>query len=185
MLVLVAFALGVALFFLLILKPSKPEFNLQSANILDFHVDRQQGALNFAVYLSLNITLIFSAINPNKAGIEYSATDLQCFYKKTLLGVAKVPRFYQPAHSHTTLKALVVVDRLNILQAASADLLKDVSVNDKVPLTINGPVYARVRLLGINSPRVEVFVNCQIIVRPQERAVDGKQCNLGQVTLSD
>lgn len=185
-LVLLLLALGVALFFILVMKPTRPEFDLQSATIENFQVDSQiVGASNVAVYLSMNIVLIFSASNPNKVGIEYEATQFNCLYKTTLLGVANVPPFTQPAHSHITLRAVVVVDRLNVLQAASADLLRDATLNDKVVLTINGPIDARVRVLGIKSPKVQVYVNCQIAVRPQERQVESKVCNVGQVSLSN
>ncbi|KAI5079391.1 hypothetical protein GOP47_0004870 [Adiantum capillus-veneris] len=186
LLFLLLIAIGIALFFILVLKPTKPEFVLESASIQDFKVDREvQGLTNFAIYLSMNIALVFSASNPNKVAINYSPTEFNCVYKDAILGVAKVPSFHQAAHSHSALTAVLVVDHVNILQASSVDLLNDATVNDRVALTINGPVKARIKVLGINSPKVEVNVNCRLVIHPQEREIASRDCNLGQVTLSD
>lgn len=186
LLLLLLVAIGIALFFILVLKPTKPEFVLQSVSVQNFKVERElQGFTNFAVYLSMNIALIFSASNPNKVSINYSPTDFNCVYKDAVLGVAKVPSFHQAAHSHSTLTAVLVVDHVNVLQSSSLDLLNDATLNDRVAVTINGPVRARVKVLGINSPKVEVNVNCRLVIRPQERQIASRECNVGQVTLSD
>lgn len=186
LLLLLLVAIGIALFFILVLKPTKPEFVLQSVSVQNFKVERElQGFTNFAVYLSMNIALIFSASNPNKVAINYSPTEFNCVYKDAVLGAAKVPSFHQAAHSHSTLTAVLVVDNVNVLQSSSVDLLNDATLNDKVAVTVNGPVRARVKVLGINSPKVEVNVNCRLVIRPQERQIASRECNVGQVTLSD
>lgn len=178
--------IGIAIFFILVLKPARPEFNLQSASIQNFKVEKEvQGVTNFAVYVSVNIALVFSASNPNKVAIYYSPTQFNCVYKNVFLGVAKVPSFSQAAHSHSKLAASVAVDHVNVLQASSVDLLNDATVNDKVMLTISGPVEARIKVLGINSPKVEVSVNCHLVIRPKEREIASRDCNVSQITLSD
>ena len=48
-----------------------------------------------AAYLSLNITLLFTAVNPNKVGIRYGATAFDVKYHGVPLGVA-APGFEQP-----------------------------------------------------------------------------------------
>lgn len=186
LLLVVLIAIGIALFFILVLKPAKPEFNLESASVQNFKVVKEfEEFSNFAIYLSMNIELVFSATNPNKVAINYSPTQFNCVYRDVVLGVAKVPSFHQAAHSHSALTAVLVVNHIDILQSSSLDLFNDVTVNDRVTLTINGPVEARVKVLGINSPKVEVSVHCRLVIRPQETELESRNCNVGQVTLSD
>lgn len=104
------------------------------------------------VLLMLNIGMTFDAMNPNKVGIKYSGSEFYVMYKEMPLGVAMVPPFYQPSHSNTTVQTQLVVTRVNILQAAALDLIRDATVNDRVPLRITGDVGARIRVLQINSP---------------------------------
>jgi hypothetical protein len=109
-----------------------------------------------AAYLSLNITLLFTAANPNKVGIRYGATALDVMYHGVPLGVAAVPGFEQPAHSTRLLQTRVVVDRFNVLQSDAQDLIRDASLNDRVELRITGDVAAKILLLGFSSPKVQV-----------------------------
>eukprot|EP00250_Pteridium_aquilinum_P000730 c10886_g1_i1 orf=780-1433(+) len=186
LLLLVLIAIGIALFFILVLKPAKPEFNLQSASIETFKVEKELlYSSGPAIFLSMNIAVVFSASNPNKVAISYSPTRFTCVYKDVVLGVAKVPPFHQAAHSHNTLTAVIVVDHMNLFQSSSIDLLNDATVNDRVVVVVNGPVEARIKVLGINSPKVEVSVHCPLVIHPQERKVANSNCNVGQVTLSD
>lgn len=50
----------------------------------------------------------------------------------------------------------MAVDRFNLMQADAADLIRDASMNDRVELRVLGDIGARIRIMGINSPRVQV-----------------------------
>uniref|UniRef100_J3LM86 Late embryogenesis abundant protein LEA-2 subgroup domain-containing protein n=1 Tax=Oryza brachyantha TaxID=4533 RepID=J3LM86_ORYBR len=110
-----------------------------------------------AAYLSLNITLLFTAVNPNKVGIRYGATAFDVMYHGVPLGVAAVPGFEQPAHSTRLLTTRVIVDRFNVLQADAQDLVRDAAINDRVDLRITGDVAAKILVLGFSSPKVQVL----------------------------
>lgn len=144
---------AVALFVFFALKPKKPQFELQQVSV-HYLIFTTSSA---ATYLSLNISLLFTASNPNKVGIKYSPADLYVMYKGVPLGVARVPAFFQPAHSLSSFSAGVAVDRLDVSMVNAADLVRDAAVNDRVDLNVVGDVAARIRVLGINSPKVKVL----------------------------
>ncbi|KAG6468923.1 hypothetical protein ZIOFF_073618 [Zingiber officinale] len=108
-----------------------------------------------AAYLSLNISLLFIADNPNKVGIRYEAAALDVMYRGVPLGVATVPGFEQPAHSSRLVQTRVAVDRFNVLQADALNLVRDAAINDRVDLRLTGDVAAKILLLGISTPRVQ------------------------------
>ena len=54
------------------------------------------------------------------------------------------------------METTVIVNRANLLQADVADLIKDVSLNDRVELKILGEVGAKIRVLDFTSPEVQV-----------------------------
>ncbi|KAL8537953.1 hypothetical protein ACS0TY_000046 [Phlomoides rotata] len=51
--------------------------------------------------------------------------------------------------------AVIVVDRVSLLQVDAADLVRDASLNDRVELRIVGDVGAKIRILGLTSPGVQ------------------------------
>lgn len=77
-------------------------------------------------------------------------------YRGIPLGRAIVPGFYQEAHSEREVEATIAVDRVNLLQADAADLIRDASLNDRVELRVLGEVGAKIRVLEIDSPGVQV-----------------------------
>lgn len=56
----------------------------------------------------------------------------------------------------THVVAAVTVDRVNLLQADAADLVRDAAVNDRVELRVLGDLAARIRILNLDSPPVQV-----------------------------
>jgi hypothetical protein len=95
-------------------------------------------------------------VNPNKVGIRYGATAFDVMYHGVPLGVAAVPGFEQPAHSTRMLQTRVIVDRFNVLQADAQDLVRDAMIYDRVDLRITGDIGAKILVLGISSPKVQV-----------------------------
>lgn len=85
-------------------------------------------------------------------------------YRGVPLGRGIVPGFYQAAHSKKNVQTTVSVDRVNVLQADATDLVKDITVNDRVELRIMGDVNAKIRIIGITSPGVQVISICQFFL---------------------
>lgn len=163
-------ALAVALVVVLVVKPRKPQFDLNQVSVQYLLVAPPTSpasatpagvppATPGAAYLSLNITLLFTAVNPNKVGIRYGATALDVMYHGVPLGVAAVPGFEQPAHSTRLLQTRVIVDRFNVLQADAQDLVRDAAIRDSVELRIIGDVGAKILVLGFSSPKVQVGID--------------------------
>jgi len=111
--------------------------------------------------LSLTIRLLFTAVNPNKVGIKYGESRFTVMYRGIPLGKASVPGFYQDAHSVRNVVATIDVEKVNLLQADAADLIRDASLNDRVDLRVLGDVGAKIRVMNFDSPNVEViFIFC-------------------------
>ncbi|KAJ7521686.1 hypothetical protein O6H91_19G063800 [Diphasiastrum complanatum] len=153
--VLVAVAVLLLLIFL-VFKPQQPSFDLRDVTVSSFEVDQPlTGSSSYTVLLSMDCTLVLAASNPNKVSIKYSPVHLNVLYHGHQIGIASAPAFEQPAHSNTAVQASLTVQKLSILQGDAMELLKDV-VNDNVPLIITGTVRARISVLGVDSPRVQV-----------------------------
>ncbi|EHA8592127.1 NDR1/HIN1-like protein 2 [Cocos nucifera] len=175
-------AVAVVLVIVLVVKPKKPQFDLQQVGVQYLLVAPSVAtgttASTPAAYLSLNITLLFTAENPNKVGIRYGETQFVVMYRGVPLGLATVPGFEQPAHSTRLVRTRVSVSRFNVLQADALDLIRDAVVNDRVELRITGDVGAKIRFLGFTSPRVQVSVDCVIVISPRKQSLTYKQCGV-------
>ncbi|KQK22465.1 uncharacterized protein LOC100824837 [Brachypodium distachyon] len=182
-------ALAVALVVVLAVKPRKPQFDLNQVSVQYLLVAppsptaSPSTAVPAAAYLSLNITLLFTAVNPNKVGIRYGATAFDVMYHGVPLGVAAVPGFEQPAHSTRLLQTRVIVDRFNVLQSDAQDLVRDAAMRDRVDLRITGDVAAKILVLGFSSPKVQVSVDCAIAISPMKQSVTYKQCGVDGLSV--
>ncbi|EEC74906.1 hypothetical protein OsI_10841 [Oryza sativa Indica Group] len=187
-------ALAVALVVVLVVKPRKPQFDLNQVSVQYLLVTPPSSAASAvggtvaaavpaAAYLSLNITLLFTAVNPNKVGIRYGATAFDVMYHGVPLGVAAVPWFEQPAHSTRLLQTRVIVDRFNVLQADAQDLVRDAAISDRVDLRITGDVGAKILVLGFSSPKVQVSVDCAIAISPRRQSLTYKQCGVDGLSV--
>ncbi|CAL9075577.1 unnamed protein product [Musa textilis] len=180
-------AVAVALVVVLVLKPKKPQFDLQQVAVQYLLIDPTTAAVGGAqppaAYLSLNITLLFIADNPNRVGIRYEAAALAVMYRGVPLGVATVLGFEQPAESRRLVQTRVVVDRFNVLQADALDLVRDATLNDRVDLRLTGDVAAKILVLGLSSPRVQVSVDCAIVISPRKQSLIYQQCGVDGVNL--
>uniref|UniRef100_A0A0A9DJJ7 Late embryogenesis abundant protein LEA-2 subgroup domain-containing protein n=1 Tax=Arundo donax TaxID=35708 RepID=A0A0A9DJJ7_ARUDO len=184
-------ALAVALVVVLVVKPRKPQFDLNQVSVQYLLVATPSSpaaspstpAAPGAAYLSLNITLLFTAVNPNKVGIRYGATAFDVMYHGVPLGVAAVPGFEQPAHSTRLLQTRVIVDRFNVLQADAQDLVRDAAIYDRVDLRITGDVGAKILVLGFSSPKVQVSVDCAIAISPRSQSLKYKQCGVDGLSV--
>ncbi|KAI5661484.1 hypothetical protein M9H77_20807 [Catharanthus roseus] len=155
---LLLLAVAVVLVVVLAVKPKKPQFELQSVRIQYLGINPTPTTPTIGTTtasVSFTILMLFSAVNDNKVGIKYGDSKFTVMYRGIPLGRGIVPGFYQPAHSVRRVETTIAVDRVNLLQADAADLLRDATVNDRVELRVAGDVGAKIRILGITSPGVE------------------------------
>ncbi|KAJ1419937.1 Late embryogenesis abundant protein [Sesbania bispinosa] len=149
--------LAVVLVIILAVKPKKPQFDLQQVGVQYMGITPNDPTGPTAgASLSLTIRLLFTAVNPNKVGIKYGESRFTVMYRGIPLGKASVPGFYQEAHSVRQVVATISVDRVNLLQADAADLIRDASLNDRVDLRVLGDVGAKIRVMNFDSPGVQV-----------------------------
>ncbi|KAH7679469.1 LEA14-like protein [Dioscorea alata] len=179
-------AVAATLIIVLAIKPKKPQFDLNQVSVQYLLVAPSQSPQSpspSSAFLSLNITLLFTAQNPNKVGIRYDPTSFDLMYHGVPLGVATVPGFEQPAHSARLVLSRVVVSRVDVLQSDALELIRDAAVNDRVDLRVSGDVGAKIRFIGLTSPRVQVSVDCAIVISPRRQAVTYKQCGVEGVNV--
>ncbi|KAI3810340.1 hypothetical protein L1987_19952 [Smallanthus sonchifolius] len=138
--------LTVVLIIILAVKPKKPQFDLQQVAIQYINL---AAPLPTTASLSLAVRMLFTATNDNKVGIKYGVSTFNIMYRGIPLGRGTVPGFF---HSVRQVQTTVIVDRVNLMQADAADLVRDATVNDRVELRIMGDVNAKIRILGLTSP---------------------------------
>lgn len=184
--------LAVVLVIILAVKPKKPSFDLQQVGVqyMGITPNPSSPATNpgtttptSSASLSLNIRMLFTAVNPNRVGIKYGESRFTVMYRGIPLGKASVPGFYQEAHSVRQVEATIAVDRVNLLQADAADLIKDASLNDRVELRVLGDVAAKIRVLNFDSPGVQVSVDCAIVISPRKQSLTYKQCGFDGLSV--
>ncbi|KAK9287490.1 hypothetical protein L1049_015911 [Liquidambar formosana] len=178
--------LAVVLVIVLAVKPKKPQFDLQQVGVQYVGITANPSSTSTTpttASLSLNIRMMFTAANPNKVGIKYGESKFTVMYRGIPLGRASVPGFYQPAHSVRQVETTVAVDRVNLLQADAADLIKDASLNDRVELRVLGEVGAKIRVLDFTSPGVQVSVDCAVVISPRKQSLSYKQCGFDGLSV--
>ncbi|XP_076887668.1 NDR1/HIN1-like protein 13 [Bidens hawaiensis] len=175
--------IAIVLVILFAVKPKKPDFNLQQVSVQYINLDSNNPPSPSAASLSLAIRMLFTAKNDNKVGIKYEASTFNIMYRGIPLGRGTVPGFYQPAHSVRQVQTTVTVDRVNLMQADAADLIKDVLLYDRVELRIMGDVRAKIRIGGLTSPAVQVSIDCTITISPRKQSLSYKQCGFDGLQL--
>lgn len=178
--------LAIVLIILLAVKPKKPQFDLQQVGVQYMGITPTPNiptGTTAGASLSLTIRLLFQAANPNKVGIKYGESRFTVMYRGIPLGKASVPGFYQDAHSVRNVVATIVVEKVNLLQADAADLIRDASLNDRVDLRVLGDVGAKIRVMNFDSPNVEVSVDCAIVISPRKQSLTYKQCGFDGLSV--
>ncbi|PKA53502.1 hypothetical protein AXF42_Ash008998 [Apostasia shenzhenica] len=178
------FAVAAALVIVLAVRPKKPDFDLQRAEVNYLLISPAETAATSpaaasAAYLSLNVTLLFTAANPNKVAIKYTAAAIYALYRGLPIAIAAVPEFEQPARRTRLVKTTVSVSRFNVVQADAGELVREASVSDRVEIRVAGDVGARIRFIGLTSPRVQVAVDCVIVMSPRRQLQTYQQCGIG------
>ncbi|KAJ0800794.1 putative Late embryogenesis abundant protein [Helianthus annuus] len=168
---LLLLSLAIILILVLAVKPKTPQFTLQQVTI---------NYINFTATDSATVTLVFrmlfTARNNNIAGIKYRDSTFTIMYRGVPVGRGVVRGFYQAAHSARNVETTVSVDQTNLMQADAAALVRDVTVYDRVELRVMGDVSAKIRIIGITSPSVQVSLDCAIVISPSKQSLVSKQC---------
>ncbi|GMH30224.1 hypothetical protein Nepgr_032067 [Nepenthes gracilis] len=179
--------LAIVLVIVLAVKPKKPQFDLQQVGVqyvgITANSAEAAAASSETASLSLNIRLLFTAENPNKVGIKYGESKFTVMYRGIPLGEGTVAGFYQAAHSVREVETVVAVDRVNLQQADASDLVKDVSLNDRVELRVLGDVGAKIRIVSFDTPAVQVAIDCAIVISPMKQSLTYKQCGFNGVNV--
>ncbi|GMP39177.1 hypothetical protein CsSME_00010120 [Camellia sinensis var. sinensis] len=157
--------LAVVLVIVLAVKPKKPQFDLQQVGVQYVGISPNPPSTTAtepsSASVSLNIRLLFTAANDNKVGIKYGESRFTVMYRGIPLGRGVVPGFYQ----------------------AAAELVRDATLNDRVELRVLGDVGAKIRILGITSPGVQVSIDCAIVISPKKQALTYKQCGFDGLSV--
>ncbi|KAF5936870.1 hypothetical protein HYC85_024376 [Camellia sinensis] len=167
--------LALFLVFFLALKPKKPQFDLQQVGVQYLGISPITPT---SASVSLTIRLLFTAVNDNKVGIKYSESRFTVMYRGIPLGRGVVPGFYQAAHSVREVETTVAVDRVSLLQADAAELVRDAELNDRVELRVLGDVGAKIRILGFTSPAVQGGATLPTAAKPPLPVVSNVRANL-------
>ncbi len=111
--------------------------------------------------LSMNSTLMFSAVNTNRFRVTYSAMVVNATYQDVVVGHTLVPAFGQEAHSNVSVPTLLIMDKVNLVRPTGADLLED-ATNDQFPLYLTGRMDTCVHTFGFKSPGIHVCCVCTL-----------------------
>ncbi|KAJ8621270.1 hypothetical protein MRB53_029799 [Persea americana] len=149
-----------ALIIVFVLRPRKPTFALQALRLDSLRLNTTNGS---SIYASSVFSLLFNAQNPNKVGIRYSPSQLCVLYRGIPVGVAKLPEFYQPAHSkNVSVQTQVMFDRVNVSQIIHGDPSKGYTGKSLVTIRVTGDIKALVRVLHVTLPKIKVALDCMI-----------------------
>ncbi|KAK7363222.1 hypothetical protein VNO77_05355 [Canavalia gladiata] len=175
--------LAALLLIVLVVKPRNPHLDLSQVGF-QYMAIRPNPNDPATASLYLIIRLVLSVVNPNRVRIRYGESRLSLVFRGVTLGRASVPAFFQRAHSVTEVVATVAVDGVNLSEADAADFTRDALLNDRVELRVLGHVAAKIRLFNLDSPPLQVSVNCVIVISPRKQSLTYKQCGLEGLNLS-
>ncbi|GJZ21583.1 hypothetical protein Tco_0558622 [Tanacetum coccineum] len=78
----------------------------------------------------------------------------EAFLRKVITSIYKI--IDQLEHSVRCVESRVNVERVSLLHTYAANLLRDVTVSDRVELRIMGDVSAKIKILGLTSPSIQI-----------------------------
>lgn len=132
-----------------VLKPQSPIFSLRTVSLDSYILDVYT---NSTLSVSSVVSLSLNAQNPNKIGIKYSRSRMHIFSEDTIIGLIRVPEFYQPAHStNVSVPTRVLFHCVNMSR-----VLSGVSSHTIAKIRIIGDIKARIQVFHITLPKVKV-----------------------------
>ncbi|VFQ88852.1 unnamed protein product [Cuscuta campestris] len=176
----VAFVLLVVLF----VKPKKPQIDLDQVKVQIVAPTTTAAASSdvaaAAASEGIAITMSFNVTNDNKVGITFAGSRFVVLYKEIPLGQGFVREFSMPAHTVSRVYTAVFVSPAILQQTDVQSLLQD-ATKDRVVLKVLGDPGAKLVILGLSSPKVQVAVDCSIEISPTKLAVISHQCSFDGV----
>ncbi|VFQ89679.1 unnamed protein product [Cuscuta campestris] len=175
----VAFVLLVVLF----VKPKKPQIDLDQVKVQIVAPTTAAVSSDVAAAAAsegIAITMSFNVTNDNKVGITFAGSRFVVLYKEIPLGQGFVREFSMPAHTVSRVYTAVFVSPAILQQTDVQSLLQD-ATKDRVELKVLGDPGAKLVILGLSSPKVQVAVDCSIEISPTKLAVISHQCSFDGV----
>ncbi|KAK3013028.1 hypothetical protein RJ639_008229 [Escallonia herrerae] len=125
--------------------------------------DQEVGQRDSTLFISSVISLTLDAVNPNKVGIRYSRSRLHVFNQGLVIGMIRVPSFYQPAHSkNVSVQTRVLFQCVNASQILSRVPQQHDSIGTFAKTRILGDIRARVQVLQTTLPKFKVALDCEV-----------------------
>ncbi|KAG0578410.1 hypothetical protein M758_4G018500 [Ceratodon purpureus] len=162
MLITAAIGLGIAaLIIWLVLRPiHMPTYDVRDVRITKF--DYTASKLNAAA------TYTVVAYNGNgKIGIKYDNINIDTSYQGQVFDHTVINAFYHGHRENKTLPMSFTTPATGFaLDATKGTLLQADIVAQRVPLLMRVDVPARLKIGAITTPRFNVHVNCDVVIKP-------------------
>ncbi|PWA41199.1 Late embryogenesis abundant protein, LEA-14 [Artemisia annua] len=141
------------------LPPRRPIFSFQTLNITSYKFDVTESS---ALFVSAVASMTLVAQNPNRVGIRYDFSRLKILDDGLVVGMIRIPGFYQPARSHNvSVEIDIFFECLDI-----TPIMSGVKTNN-FTVKVVGDIGVHLRLLQIKLPKIKVGLDCDV-------AVDGR-----------
>ncbi|KAI3521320.1 hypothetical protein L1887_10783 [Cichorium endivia] len=148
-----------SLIIIFILKPRRPIFSFQTIKVVSYKFDVSDSS-DLLVSSVASVTLITQ--NPNKIGIKYDFSRLQILENGFVVGMIRIPEFYQPAGSHNvSVKIDILFSDLDV-----TSIMSGVEINN-FTIKVLGDVGIHIHVLQLKLPKIKVGLDCDV-------AVDGR-----------
>ncbi|KAJ9568515.1 LOW QUALITY PROTEIN: hypothetical protein OSB04_004481, partial [Centaurea solstitialis] len=154
--ILILISVFFSLIIIFVLKPRRPVFLFQSMNIASYKFD-VSGSSSLFVSLVASVTLI--AQNPNRIGINYDSSRLQILEDGFVIGLIRIPEFYQSPRSHN-----VSVDIDLVFQCLDVTSIMSGFDTTNFSIKVFGDIGVRLKVLQVKLPKIKVGLDCDVAV---------------------
>ncbi|KAL8256683.1 hypothetical protein R6Q59_028724 [Mikania micrantha] len=125
-------------------------------NIASYKFDVSDSSTMF-ISLVASITLISQ--NPNIVGIKYDFSRLKILNNGLVVGMIRIPEFYQPARSHN------VSIQIDILfQHTDISAIVSGAKTSSFPIRVSGDIGTNIWVLGFELLKIKVSLQCDVAV---------------------
>ncbi|KAK8551338.1 hypothetical protein V6N13_119807 [Hibiscus sabdariffa] len=136
----------------LVLKPQKPVFSVQTITLDAYQLNVYS---NSTLFVSAVASLVLNASNPNKISLRYSSSRLKLYSEGLPVVVILIPGFFQPAHGkNVSLTTRVLIHCVNVSQVLSGGWLQDQQGQNIVPMNLH--------FLHVTLPKIKVALDCDM-----------------------
>ncbi|XP_076881867.1 uncharacterized protein LOC143530128 [Bidens hawaiensis] len=111
------------------------------------------------VFLSLVASVTIVSRNPNRVGIRYDFSRLKILDNGLVVGMIRIPEFYQPPRSHNvSIQVDILLQRVDLSTVMSGAKTSD------FPIKVLGNIELRLWVLQIKLPKIKVGLDCDVAV---------------------